>query len=358
MVDALAGINIPVAGFIDAAKTHGWTVLPSAWAGAIPSSYVTRDAFERIAGAICEDVLEATKTGLDAIYLDLHGAAVAEQAADSEGELLQRLRAIVGPDLPIVASLDLHANVTRRMLRLADALVVLPHLPACRHGRHRRAGRHAAGAAAEGRPARADAVAPAALPDPAQCAEHLAGAGAGALRAAGRARPPPRHGAELLHGLSGVGLRRVRADGLGPWRAGRAGGGAPSSTRRRADPVAAGHPAGARRGGPCAGAGRRRVDAGGHRRHAGQPGRRRRQQHHRHAACADRAGRGAALSGAGGAGPDVRRRRRPRRARGRRRRRTRSGARHRGADLHRPAQRPAAARPLQGARAERRPGAR
>ncbi len=131
MQEALTGINIPVAGFIDAAKRHGWTLRPSCWAGAIPSSYVTRDAFERIAGAICDDVRAARATGLDSIYLDLHGAAVAEAADDSEGELLSRLRGIVGPALPIVASLDLHANVTQRMLREADALVsyrTYPHI--------------------------------------------------------------------------------------------------------------------------------------------------------------------------------------------------------------------------------------
>jgi microcystin degradation protein MlrC len=132
MQDALSGINIPVAGFIGAAKRFGWTLVPSCWAGAIPSSYVTRDAFERIAEAICDDARAARQgKGLDAIYLDLHGAAVAEHADDSEGELLARLRAIVGPGVPIVASLDLHANVTQRMLREADAFVsyrTYPHI--------------------------------------------------------------------------------------------------------------------------------------------------------------------------------------------------------------------------------------
>jgi microcystin degradation protein MlrC len=128
----LSGINIPVGGFIDAAKTQGWTLVPSCWAGAIPSSYVTRDAFERIAAAMVEDVQAARAAGgLDGIYLDLHGAAVAEHADDAEGELLSRLRAVVGQDLPIVASLDLHANVTARMAREADALVsyrTYPHV--------------------------------------------------------------------------------------------------------------------------------------------------------------------------------------------------------------------------------------
>lgn len=131
MLQQLAGINIPIAGFADFARGRHWTLVPSCWAGAIPSSYVTEDAFETIAGAIVEDLKAAAAGGIDAIYLDLHGAAVAQHADDSEGELLARLRAIVGPKLPIVASLDLHANVTQRMLDSADALVAYrtyPHI--------------------------------------------------------------------------------------------------------------------------------------------------------------------------------------------------------------------------------------
>ncbi|MEO8023225.1 M81 family metallopeptidase [Polaromonas sp.] len=120
MLDKLAGINIPIGGFIEAARTMGWQLVPSSWCGAIPSSYVTEDAFERICASILADV---AKGGFDAVYLDLHGAAVAEHVADTEGELLARIRRVVGADLPIVASLDLHANVTRRMLQEADALV-------------------------------------------------------------------------------------------------------------------------------------------------------------------------------------------------------------------------------------------
>ena len=133
MVEQLGKVNIPVAGFLDAARVHGWQCVPSCWAGAIPSSFVTQDAFERIAGTICDDVRAACAStgGLDGIYLDLHGAAVAQHVPDTEGELLARLRALVGPDIPIVASLDLHANVTHRMLGEADALVsyrTYPHV--------------------------------------------------------------------------------------------------------------------------------------------------------------------------------------------------------------------------------------
>ncbi len=131
MVDQLTGVNIPIGGFMDEARRLQWTLLPSAWAGASPSSYVTQDAFERISQAILDDVRAALAQGLDGVYLDLHGAAVAEHADDSEGELISRIRQLVGPHIPIVASLDLHANVTSRMLRESDGLVsyrTYPHV--------------------------------------------------------------------------------------------------------------------------------------------------------------------------------------------------------------------------------------
>ncbi len=129
MVDLLTGVNIPVGGFMDEARRLQWTLVPSAWAGASPSSYVTQDAFERISQAILEDVRAALAQGLDGVYLDLHGAAVAEHADDSEGELIARIRQLVGAHIPIVASLDLHANVTARMLRESDGLVAYRTYP-------------------------------------------------------------------------------------------------------------------------------------------------------------------------------------------------------------------------------------
>ena len=56
MLDQLRGINFPIGGFIDAARSHGWQLVPSCWAGAIPSAHVTEDAFERIARRIMDDV--------------------------------------------------------------------------------------------------------------------------------------------------------------------------------------------------------------------------------------------------------------------------------------------------------------
>ena len=128
LIDAVAGINIPIAGFIEAAKgTHD--LAPMTWCAAEPSSFVTRDAFERITAMLCEDL---TALGpFDGVYLDLHGAMVVEHCEDGEGEILRRVREVVGDDIPVAVSLDLHANVTEAMVARATTLSIYrtyPHL--------------------------------------------------------------------------------------------------------------------------------------------------------------------------------------------------------------------------------------
>lgn len=128
MLEMLAKVDVSATGFVRQAEQRGWTIAPSLWCGAVPSSYVTDEAFERICATILADV---RRLDFDAIYLDLHGAAMAESYDDAEGELLARIRGAVGPSVPIVVSLDLHANVTRAMLAHADAMVAFrtyPHI--------------------------------------------------------------------------------------------------------------------------------------------------------------------------------------------------------------------------------------
>lgn len=125
----VAGINISIAGFIEEARSLGHQIEPLTWAAATPSAPVTEDAFERISVEILDGI--KAQSGIEALYLDLHGAMVTEQYQDGEGELLKRIRALVGRDLPIAVSLDLHANVTPEMMVLADLLVAYrtyPHI--------------------------------------------------------------------------------------------------------------------------------------------------------------------------------------------------------------------------------------
>ena len=137
-------MNIPISVFLAAARRLGHEALPLSWSQAMPSAPVTEAAYERITGELLDDLAShARGGGLDAVYLDLHGAMVAEHLEDGEGELLRRLRAVVGESCPVVASLDLHANMTPEMVDLTGALVAYrtyPHVDMAATGA--RAARH------------------------------------------------------------------------------------------------------------------------------------------------------------------------------------------------------------------------
>ena len=114
---------MPAAGAIRALEAGGHEVAPLSWGFANPAGTVAAEAFERLSALILHDLQAAMNAaGLDGVYLDLHGAMVAEEFPDAEGELLRRVRAIVGPSMPITASLDPHCNLTAAMVAHADAL--------------------------------------------------------------------------------------------------------------------------------------------------------------------------------------------------------------------------------------------
>jgi microcystin degradation protein MlrC len=123
MVDALRPTSVPAAGAITAAEALGIEIVPLTWCFANPAGPVTAQAFERISAFLIADLTEALLAGpIDGIYLDLHGAMVAEAFPDAEGELLRRVRAVAGPEIPVTASLDPHCNLTGAMVGRADAL--------------------------------------------------------------------------------------------------------------------------------------------------------------------------------------------------------------------------------------------
>ena len=120
MLDAISGINLPAAGFVTAARALGHRIVPLLWCAAQPAGRVTREAFETISALLLARLADAGPC--DAVYLDLHGAMVAEHLDDADGELLKRVRACIGPGVPLVASLDFHANISPDMVEAADAL--------------------------------------------------------------------------------------------------------------------------------------------------------------------------------------------------------------------------------------------
>jgi len=130
VIRALSGVHASLTGFVDAAMASGgYEIIPVLWCAAEPSSYVTTDAFERIADMIVNDI--GCAGDLDGIYMELHGAMVTQKHEDGEGELLRRIRDLTGPDLPIAVSFDFHANVTPEIMKHASSINIFrtyPHI--------------------------------------------------------------------------------------------------------------------------------------------------------------------------------------------------------------------------------------
>jgi microcystin degradation protein MlrC len=129
MVPRFTGTKNEIGGYIDAARRYGWQPVWAGAANATPSGKLTRECWETIRDMIVNAARKAGK--LDGICLSLHGAMVSETEDDAEGALLELLRGVVGPDVPIVTTLDLHANATVRMAHNANALVsyrTYPHI--------------------------------------------------------------------------------------------------------------------------------------------------------------------------------------------------------------------------------------
>ena len=132
--------NTELGGFLEAARNYEWQVVHAISAHAQPGGKVTREAFGALAAPILAAAREHLNT-LDGILLGLHGAMVTDFCDDGEGELLRRLRDVVGNRLPIGITLDPHANVTRQMCDLAQIIVSFKTYP---HTDMRLAGHHAA----------------------------------------------------------------------------------------------------------------------------------------------------------------------------------------------------------------------
>lgn len=128
VLEVVEGTNIPISGFVEAVRKRGHDVVPLVFANATPSAQVTDDAFERIMTDLLAQI-ERRLAEIDAVYLDLHGAMVSESFDDGEGEIIARVRRLVGERIPIVVSLDLHANVSEAMLRRCDGMVAYRTYP-------------------------------------------------------------------------------------------------------------------------------------------------------------------------------------------------------------------------------------
>jgi len=118
---------VPLLLWRDRARALGWTVIEGLAAFAEPAGDTTRAMYEALRDEILADLRAALP--VDAVMLNLHGAMIADGYPDAEGDLLARVREVVGPDVPIAAELDLHCHLTALKVASADVLVIFKEYP-------------------------------------------------------------------------------------------------------------------------------------------------------------------------------------------------------------------------------------
>jgi microcystin degradation protein MlrC len=114
------GYHTFAGGVIDAADALGAEIVPILTADTNPSGTIARDAYEALRDELLAGIRDAG--ALDAVVLTLHGAGVADGYDDLEGDLCRQVRALIGPDMPLVITLDIHSNITPEMADAVDCM--------------------------------------------------------------------------------------------------------------------------------------------------------------------------------------------------------------------------------------------
>ena len=118
-----------MAGMLAASERLGFEIVPLLFAVTGPIGTITKDAFDRIVGEMM--ALLKDQGPWDGVLMAQHGAAVSEEYPDADGEIVRRAREVVGPDVPIGVTPDMHANLSQKLIDNATITVVYrtnPHL--------------------------------------------------------------------------------------------------------------------------------------------------------------------------------------------------------------------------------------
>ncbi|CAN5392188.1 M81 family metallopeptidase [soil metagenome] len=121
--------NWEVTGFLDVLREHGIEAVPTIATMAMSGGRVEQQTFDALLARLLA-LIDAARP-FDGVLLALHGAMVTEEYDDPDGEIIAAVRKLVGPDIPIAVSMDLHGNLTLKCVQHADAIVgfrTSPHI--------------------------------------------------------------------------------------------------------------------------------------------------------------------------------------------------------------------------------------
>ena len=136
IVERYRGTGCIHGGYIDGTSALGVELLPLLCAKAQPAGPVEKTAFDTMLAWFLERLEKVLP--VDGVLLDLHGAMVSDEHEDAEGAFIEAVRKLVGPEMPIVMTLDLHANITAQMAHHADVIIgydTYPHVDMNERGR-------------------------------------------------------------------------------------------------------------------------------------------------------------------------------------------------------------------------------
>jgi microcystin degradation protein MlrC len=123
------GMNIEVAGSLERLRTHGFEAVPLMRAWAMSGGLFLETELTKMKALLKREILSAGT--LDGLILNLHGALVSESDDHTDAQISEFARDILGPDVPIVVTHDLHGNPSRRIVAASDALIgfrTYPHI--------------------------------------------------------------------------------------------------------------------------------------------------------------------------------------------------------------------------------------
>ena len=123
------GLNTSMGGALEVFRQSGLTPVFTLAARAGSAGILSAEGWQRLAAELLASIEAQAATGIDGVYFSLHGAMAAQGELDPEGYLLSETRRIVGPDIPIVISLDLHGILTDRMLRQINGVAIYHTYP-------------------------------------------------------------------------------------------------------------------------------------------------------------------------------------------------------------------------------------
>ena len=136
LIERWRGTHHELGSFLAGAEESGFSIVPCMATYAVPAGAIRAPDYERLTQELIEAVRQAMP--LDGLLVALHGATVSERFPDADGEFLRRLRTLVGKELPVIVTFDLHANVSPDMIGLSTATIIYrsnPHLDQQERGR-------------------------------------------------------------------------------------------------------------------------------------------------------------------------------------------------------------------------------